>query len=158
MKSQERTSHKDICLIPFSSGTSGQPKGVMIRHQNITSNIEMFNGPNPYEPLLISATKDFQDVLLCVLPFYHITGFVLELVQTLSLGCKLITLPRFDPAIYISAIVNHKVSYLATVPPMLQALTKSDLCSSYHLASVRTVICGAAPLGGNVIERFIDTK
>lgn len=151
-------SHRDVCIVPFSSGTTGLPKGVMLTHSNLTSNCEMLAAPNPFDPLTIPTTKDQQEVILCVLPFYHVYGFIGILISNLSLGGKLVTFPRYDPTSYISAIAKHKVTYLPLVPPIIQSLTNDDRCTSHTLSSVRTIACAGAPLGIHSMDRFYNKK
>lgn len=130
----------------------------MLSHSNITSNMESVNVPNPDHSLTLPTTNDFQEVLPSVLPFFHIYGFTFVLLSKLSLGCKLVTLPRFDPETYISTLAVHKATFLTLVPPVMLCLTNDDRCTVQHLSQVRSVICGAAPLGREAIERFHKLK
>lgn len=148
----------DVCVMPFSSGTSGLPKGVMLTHKNVTANCEIFGAPNPYDSITIPTTKDHQDVVLVVLPFFHMYGFCVQLILNLSLGCKLVVLPKFHPSTYISTIADRKVTYLPLVPPILQCLANEDRCTSKLLSSVRTIMCAGAPLGRESVDRFYNTK
>lgn len=148
----------DLCLLPFSSGTTGLPKGVMITHSQIATNMKIINTPNPYESLTKPTTNSNQDVVQCVLPFFHIYGFACVLLSMLSVGCKLVTLPRFDPISYIASTAKHKINFLPLVPPILQVLTNDDRCTPQHLSHVRTILSAAAPIGHATIERFQETK
>lgn len=153
-----RQKPSDVCVLPFSSGTSGLPKGVMLTHANITSNIKMSHTPNPHHSITAPTTDHFQEVFPCILPFFHVYGFAYFLMAKLSHGCKLVTLPRFDPASFLSTIVEHKVTTLAVVPPIFQFLTNDDRCTSKHFKYVQNVIYAAAPIGVESIERFRNTK
>lgn len=118
----------------------------------------MSAAPNPDHSLTLPTTKDFQDVIPCVLPFFHIFGLSFVMMTKLSLGCKLVTLPRFDPATYVSTIAEHKATFLALVPPILNCLTNDDRCTTQHLAHVRTILSGAAPIGAELVEQFHSKK
>lgn len=120
--------------------------------------MEANNAPNPDHSLTLPTTNDFQEVLACVLPFFHIYGFTFVLLSKLSLGCKLITLPRFDPETYISTLAVHKASYLPMVPPILLCLNNDNRCTPQHMSHVRSIVSGAAPLGGESIDRFQSSK
>lgn len=149
---------KSMCFVPFSSGTSGLPKGVMLSHSSLTSNLEMHNTPNPYHTLSLPTTNDFQAVFPCILPFYHIYGICFVLLSKLSLGSKLVTLPRFDPETFLSTIVEHKATFLAVVPPIFQFLTNDDRCKPQHMSHVLTIFNGAATIGSDLVDRFHTTK
>lgn len=134
----------DVCVLPFSSGTTGLPKGVQLTHNNIAANCEMMDMPLPDHRMMLPTTNDYQEVLPCVLPFYHVYGFTFLLMSKLALGCKIVTLPRFDPVTYVTALAEHKATFLAVVPPLLLFLANDERVTGRHLYSVRRMICGAA--------------
>lgn len=171
----------DLTFLPFSSGTTGMPKGVMLSHDNIVMNCKQSSVPLPDEPIIRATTKDFQDVLLCVLPFFHIYGFSLTLVSKLANGAKMVTMPSFQPDVFLKNIVQSKVTILHVVPPMGKNCSENtcgcggsnnwytpvcvyfivlfmadhNMVQTSHLASVRSVLSGAAPIGGLDVERFM---
>lgn len=147
-------SANDVCVLPFSSGTTGFPKGVMLTHNNIASNCEMVDSPMPYERLTMPTTNDYQEVFPCVLPFFHIYGFTISLISKLALGCKLVTLPRFEPQSFLSALLDHKATFIHLVPPLVLFLADDIRATSRHLDYVRGIICGAAPIGALDALRF----
>lgn len=149
---------QDVCFLPFSSGTTGLPKGVMLNHRNWTSFMKSFTVPGIDKCLELPTTKDYQEVLPCILPFFHCFGFGYSLLGKLALGCKLVTLPRFDPVTYLSTISNHKGTILQMVPPILLFLANDDRCTSKLMSSVRSIYCGAAPVGAEVIDRLRSSK
>lgn len=138
----------------YSSGTTGLPKAVMLSHLNITSNCEMLNAKLPERTLLLPTTNDFQDVVPSVLPFYHIYGFTVSVLSKLSLGNKIVTLPKFDPMTFLNSLIEHKATFLALVPPIVLFLGSSDKVTKKHLNYVRMVASAGAPLGASDAERF----
>ncbi|XP_033752286.1 probable 4-coumarate--CoA ligase 5 [Pecten maximus] len=135
----------DVLFLPYSSGTTGLPKGVMLTHKNIIANILQFiKGPMALDP--------DREVLMGLLPFYHIYGLVVIQFGATCLGTKLVTLPKFEPETFLGAIQKHKVSFLHLVPPVVLFLAKSPLVNNYDVSSIHSIICGAAPLGEGLTE------
>lgn len=108
----------DLAFLPYSSGTTGLPKGVMLTHKNITSNCEMIQTTTPYEPFVLDTTETYQEVIPCILPFFHIYGLTVCMISKLRLGCKLTTLMKFTPEDFIKSIDDYKATILNLVPPM----------------------------------------
>lgn len=146
----------DICVLPFSSGTSGLPKGVMLTHNNITANCEMLDVNLPIHKLTLPTTNDFQDVFPCVLPMFHIYAFTIILISKLSLGCKIVTLSKFDPFDFLSMLAEHRATFLFLVPPLILFLANTEHLRPHHLKYVRTITSGAAPLGALDVQRLLD--
>lgn len=141
---------EDVLVLPYSSGTTGLPKGVMLSHHNIIANVEqLVRGPMSH----LTAGKD---CLLGVLPFYHIYGMVVVQFGSLCLGTKLVTLPRFEPEPFLSAIQQHKISYMHLVPPLALFMAKSPLVSNFDVSSVKNLVFGAAPLGAGLTQELMD--
>lgn len=137
----------DIAAIPFSSGTTGLPKGVLLTHRNLTAGCEMFNAPMPDERTIRTATSDFQEIIPVVLPFYHLYGLHALMFSKLSLGCKLVTLPSFDPFVFLQTIGHHRATFLPLVPSLMMFLANDERAQPHHLAHVRMIMCGAASSG-----------
>lgn len=108
----------DVVFLPYSSGTTGLPKGVELTHTNIISNSEMLKVKAGCSTVVLPTTDTFQDVLPCVLPFFHIYGLTVTLISKLQQGCKLITLPAFRPDTFLNSLTVHKGSVLHLVPPI----------------------------------------
>jgi acyl-CoA synthetase (AMP-forming)/AMP-acid ligase II len=132
---------EDLVALPFSSGTTGFPKGVMLTHRNLVANICQCAVAAPLRP---------DDVLIGVLPFFHIYGMVVTLGYGLWRGATIVTLPRFDPEQFLQAMQDHRVTEAHLVPPIILMLAKHPLVDRYDLSSLRTITSGAAPLGGEL--------
>jgi acyl-CoA synthetase (AMP-forming)/AMP-acid ligase II len=128
----------DLAVLPYSSGTTGHPKGVMLTHRNIVANLQQIGGAIP-------TTQD--DVLVGVLPFFHIYGMVVILGNTVRNGATVVTMPRFDLEGFLRTIQDHRVTRAYVVPPIALALAKHPLVDRFDLSSLELVFSGAAPLG-----------
>mgnify|MGYP003670054131 CR=1 FL=1 len=129
---------KDLVALPYSSGTTGLSKGVMLTHENLIANMVISCQPNPIHD---------DDSMIGVLPFFHIYGMVLILNLAIYKGVTLITMPRFDLEQFLQIVQDYKITCLNLVPPIVLALAKHPLVDNYDVSSVRVIGCGAAPLG-----------
>jgi acyl-CoA synthetase (AMP-forming)/AMP-acid ligase II len=133
-----------LAALPYSSGTSGLPKGVMLTHENIVSNVLQFSQASGWPDTAVS---------LAFLPMFHIYGFTVVLLSGLMRGMTLVTVPRFEPEPFLRAVQDYHVTHLAVVPPVLQFLALHPLVDSYDLSSLAVVGCGAAPLGSDLEQK-----
>jgi acyl-CoA synthetase (AMP-forming)/AMP-acid ligase II len=132
---------RDIAVLPYSSGTTGLPKGVMLSHQNLTANIRQ---------TLATGVMVENDVALDILPFYHIYGMMVLLNGGLAAGITQVIMPRFDPEGALALTQQHGVTALFLVPPAVLALVNFPKLGEYDLSKVRMVVSGAAPLPAEV--------
>ncbi|XP_053670905.1 uncharacterized protein LOC128721203 [Anopheles nili] len=153
LRPHDRTAD-DIVFLPYSSGTTGLPKGVELTHLNIVSNSEMLGAKAGTGTVVLPTTDTFQDVLPCVLPFFHIYGLTVTMISKLQQGCKLVTLPNFRPDTFLHALAEHKGTVLHLVPPIIIFLGHHEGVKSEHTSSIRNVFSGAAPMGTPDAERF----
>ncbi|MEO3978699.1 4-coumarate--CoA ligase family protein [Streptomyces sp. CAU 1734] len=128
---------EDIAVLPYSSGTTGVPKGVMLTHRSIATNLAQLAPPLPTGP---------GDLLLAVLPFFHIYGLTALLNAPLRQGATVVVLPRFELDTFLGAIERHRITHLYIAPPIVLALAKHPLVARYDLSSLTHVISSAAPL------------
>jgi acyl-CoA synthetase (AMP-forming)/AMP-acid ligase II len=128
----------DLAALPYSSGTTGLPKGVMLTHRNLVANICQMSAPHHV---------DDDERIIAVLPFFHIYGLVVILNAALTHGATLITMPRFELPDYLRALQEHRVTRTYVVPPIVLAMAKHPLVDEFDLSSLRIMLSGAAPLG-----------
>lgn len=129
---------KDLVALPYSSGTTGLAKGVMLTHSNLIANMVLSCEMNVLKP---------GDRMIGVLPFFHIYGMVLILNLAVYRGVPLVTMPRFELEQFLQIVQDYKITSLNLVPPLILALAKHPLVDQYDLSSVRIIGSGAAPLG-----------
>jgi acyl-CoA synthetase (AMP-forming)/AMP-acid ligase II len=129
---------EDVVVLPYSSGTTGICKGVMLTHRNLVANLAQIEG---------AGLKWEGDTLLCVLPLFHIYGLVAIMNHGLHCGATVVTLPRFDFEHVLKTMQDFRVTVAPLVPPVVLALTKSPVVESYDLSALRMIFSGAAPLG-----------
>jgi acyl-CoA synthetase (AMP-forming)/AMP-acid ligase II len=134
----------DLAVLPYSSGTTGLPKGVMLTHRNLVANVLQIQAAYP-----ISA----DDTLIGCLPFFHIYGQTVIMNQGLWAGATIVTMPRFDLEQFLDLIERHAVTRAYVVPPIALALAKHPAVEGRDLSAVRTVMSGAAPLGAELAEQ-----
>lgn len=135
----------DVVALPYSSGTTGLPKGVMLTHRNLIANVAQL-AALPDDPCTVKE----DDVLMGILPFYHIYGMIVVMCYALHVGGTIITMPRFDMEQFLSLIQQYKITYANLVPPIVLGLAKHPLVDQYDLSSLRTIVSGAAPLGAEL--------
>lgn len=144
----------DLAALPYSSGTTGISKGVMLTHRNLVANIVQIAGCDA-----LCRPLGSRDTVMAVLPFFHIYGLVVVMNYALWRGATLVVAPRFDLEPFLKAMQEHRVTYAYLVPPILVALAKHPLVSQYDLSSLEGIMSGAAPLGGDLagaVEERID--
>ena len=128
---------EDVVALPYSSGTTGMPKGVMLTHYNLVANVAQTDA---VERLTARET------MVGILPFYHIYGMVVLMSGALRVGATVVTMPRFDFEQFLGLVQQHRVTMSYVVPPIVLALAKHPAVDQYDLSSLSDMLSGAAPL------------
>lgn len=119
----------DTAWLCYSSGTTGLPKGVMTTHHNMTSQLQAVN-------VAYQSLESGKDTVLGILPFSHIYGLTVILLQPLTVGVPVVVLPKFDEIPVLNAIQKFKITHGLIVPPILIVLLHSQNIKKYDLSSL----------------------
>ncbi|GAA6060838.1 hypothetical protein JCM10212_005256 [Sporobolomyces blumeae] len=142
VKFTEQQVKKDLAFLPFSSGTTGKAKGVMLSVYNITHCVQQ-----------TQKTKDLfdqKDIMLAVLPLSHIFGLIVTQILTLWRGGTMVIVPKFDLPLVLDLIQKHKITAACVVPPIALGIAKHPIVDKYDLSSLRYMLSGAAPLSADL--------
>ncbi|KFY09376.1 hypothetical protein V491_08207 [Pseudogymnoascus sp. VKM F-3775] len=136
----------DLAFLVYSSGTTGHPKGVMLSHVNIISNILMLKAGEGVNLSWIGGHDNKGDRIIGFLPFYHIYGLTSLVHQAIYNGLELIVMAKYDLEKFCSYIQEYKITLAYVVPPVLLQLAKNHNVGRFDLSSLRMMSSGAAPL------------
>lgn len=137
---------RDIAMLQYTGGTTGRPKGAMLTHQNLSANARQINATDPH--------RGERDVMMGVLPFFHIFANSTVLNRTIADGGCIVMLPRFDAAQCLKAIERTRATSMPGVPTMFQALLDHPRIANTDLSSLRICISGGAPLAAPLKKAF----
>jgi len=130
-------------VLPYSSGTTGLPKGVRLSHRNLVVNVDQ---------IIVGADFRAGEVAAAFLPLFHIYGMTALMNLHLAGGGALVTMPRFDLALFLQINQDYKARRMWIVPPVALALAKHPIIDNCDLKSVDQIICGAAPMGAELSD------
>ena len=131
----------DLAMLPYSSGTTGLPKGVRLTHANLVANTCQASA-------VLAPTPD--DVMIGTLPFFHAAGFCASICLTLRAGTTVVTMPRFDLVQCLRMIETHRATVLPAAPPIVLGLAHHPAVDRFDLTSLDFVISGSAPLSAEL--------
>ncbi|OIT36281.1 PREDICTED: 4-coumarate--CoA ligase 2-like [Nicotiana attenuata] len=132
----------DVVALPYSSGTTGLPKGVMLTHKGLVTSIaQQVDGENP------NLYFNSEDVIMCVLPLFHIYSLNSVLLCGLRVGATILIMQKFEIKGLMELVEKYRVTIAPFVPPIVLAIAKSPLVDKYDLSSIRMIMSGAAPMG-----------
>ena len=133
--------HQDIVALPYSSGTTGLPKGVMLTHRNLVAMLRQMEVTDPFSDA---------DTLVCVVPMSHLYGLHIVVNLGLSHGATIVTVPRYDLEQFLNVLERYRVTIAPLVPPLVLALTRAPQVKDHDLSSLGVIHCGAAPLAPEI--------
>jgi acyl-CoA synthetase (AMP-forming)/AMP-acid ligase II len=132
-----------LAVLPYSSGTTGLPKGVMLTHRNIAANVVQ---------TLATQHLDERDSIIAVLPFFHIYGMTVVLTLGLHVGATIVTMPRFELDPFLALMERHRITRAFLAPPAIVLLAKHPAVERHDLSALRVAFSGAAPLDAALEE------
>jgi long-chain acyl-CoA synthetase len=138
----------DVSTIVYTSGTTGNPKGVLLTHRNILTNSLQASR---------LANIDENDVIMCFLPLFHVNGLVITGTSPLSRGSQIILRRNFSASEFWECVAKYRVSIFSGVPTVYQILLQTPGSEGVDVSSLRYGVCGAAPMPVEAIRKFEET-
>ncbi|MFN2492605.1 MAG: AMP-binding protein [Pyrinomonadaceae bacterium] len=132
---------EDVVALPYSSGTTGLPKGVMLTHRNLVAMLRLLEPTDPFSTA---------DTIVCVVPMSHLYGLQVVVNLGLSQGATIVTVPRYDLEQFLQALEHYKVTIAPLVPPLVLSLSRAPQLERHDLSALRSIHCGAATLADAV--------
>ncbi|KAH9618258.1 hypothetical protein KSS87_015546 [Heliosperma pusillum] len=139
----------DLCALPFSSGTTGMSKGVMLTHKNVVANLcsTLFSVP---KEMIGHVTT------LGLMPFFHIYGITGICCATLKNKGKVVVMGRYELRTFLHALITYQVNFAPIVPPIILALVKNPIVDEFDLSKLKlkAIMTAAAPLAPEILNAF----
>jgi acyl-CoA synthetase (AMP-forming)/AMP-acid ligase II len=140
---------QDLLCLPYSSGTTGQSKAVMVTHYSVIMNMEQTNVARQYSDI-------HHEIILATIPMFHLFGMLCVGLHPIRKGSTVITMPRFNFIQMLSLIEKYKINYIPCVPPILSAMVNSPSVSQYDLSSLKYIGVGAASLSSELAKKVVQ--
>jgi long-chain acyl-CoA synthetase len=139
---------EDVAVLQYTGGTTGVPKGAMLTHYNIFANVIQT------ESWAHSSLRRGEDTYLLVIPFFHIYGFTVGMMEGVWRGVQQVLIPKYDVEALLTAIRDYRPTYFPAVPTIYISLLNHPQVKEYGIDKVRIFNSGSAPLSVEVIEQF----
>lgn len=134
---------EDVAALPYSSGTTGFPKGVMLTHRSLVAMLRLMEANEAF-------SRD--DTMICVVPMYHLYGLHIVANLGLSEGATIVTVPRYDLDQFLQVLEKYKVTVAPLVPPLVLTLSRAPQVDQHDLSALRLIHCGAAMLADKIAQ------
>ncbi|XP_021952713.1 probable 4-coumarate--CoA ligase 1 [Folsomia candida] len=154
LKGSDIDTETQTALLPYSSGTTGPPKGVELTHSTFSTNLLQALTPGYRQTFYNEGTDG--ERFIAVLPFFHMYGLQFVLASALHHGAHCVCLPKFDPATFTQTIRRHKPTLLHLVTPLMQFLLHNPDVTKKDLETVKGSVAGGAPTGKTLISRYLE--
>ncbi|MEI3612615.1 long-chain-fatty-acid--CoA ligase [Pseudogracilibacillus sp. SO30301A] len=138
---------EDLALLQYTGGTTGKPKGVMLTHYNLVTNVQMCNA-------WLYKLRNSQEIVLGVLPFFHVYGMTTIMNLSIMYGSKMILMPKFDAEEVLKTIEKLKPTLFPGAPTIYIGLLNHPNLEKYDLSSIEACISGSASLPLDIQQRF----
>lgn len=166
---------RDICLLAYSSGTTGRSKAVMLTHENLVANQLQIEATDAGNLTSIGGYDYNEDKILATIPYYHVYGtYTRPLLRRMPLmtkkgfsflvlmpayrGITTVVMSKFELQSFLDAVQIFRPTYATQVPPIILQLTKSAIVDAYDISSLKMLMCGAAPLTRELIEELYQKR
>nr|XP_022329843.1 4-coumarate--CoA ligase 1-like [Crassostrea virginica] len=140
----------DLALVPFSSGTTGLPKGVELTHANLTAQLCQLRHHT------VIPLDSGEDRVITMLPMVHIAGLVIGLLNPLAQGATVVILPKFEPLEFLQAVQKYRGTFSLLAPPIVNFLANDPMVDQFDLSSLRDPYSGASTLGKELTEKMVQ--
>jgi long-chain acyl-CoA synthetase len=144
----ETVNEGDMAAIYYSSGTTGRPKGAVHTHKSLVAEMLL-----PVKLPILDLTSN--DIVLCVMPFFHVGGSAAHMLSVFAMGATSIVLKKFDEEAVLQAIQDYKITYVCLVPAMIIRLMDYPLLNKFDISSLKTMAYTGAPMALTVMKRAI---
>lgn len=137
----------DLALLQYTGGTTGSPKGVMLTHYNLVSNVQMVQS-------WVYKLEEANEIVLAALPFFHVYGMTTVMNLSVMSGYQMVLLPKFDAEETLKTIQKMKPTIFPGAPTMYIGLLNHPSIKKYDLSSIQACISGSASLPQDVQQNF----
>ncbi|WP_249933117.1 AMP-binding protein [Blastococcus sp. CCUG 61487] len=141
--------HGDVAALFYTSGTTGRPKGAMVTHENFLSSVESVIRCRKLE-------RGPDHVGLISVPLFHVTGCCSQFMSQMSLGGTSVVMPQFEPAAFLAAIEQYRVTLVTAVPTIYELTLRHPAFATTDVSSVRTASYGGAPIAPELVHRLLE--
>ncbi|PKN33499.1 MAG: long-chain fatty acid--CoA ligase [Deltaproteobacteria bacterium HGW-Deltaproteobacteria-19] len=138
----------DISTIVYTSGTTGNPKGVLLSHGNILT--------NSWQATKLADISE-REVVMCFLPLFHVNGLVITGTAPMAVGAQIVLRKNFSASDFWDTVAQYRVNIFSGVPTVYQILLNTPGSEKVDVSSLRYGVCGAAPMPVETIRRFEET-